>query len=79
MQRRPCDAGTRLCALVPILQARTVRGYEPDGVHIMPWKFDADLGAWEILVSWQTGDARAGPTGLPLPAHDPTAVGSVVR
>lgn len=35
------------------LQARKVKDFEPEGVHLSPWQLKPE--GWSILVSWQTG------------------------
>lgn len=59
----------------PILQARKVKGFEPEGLHLTPWQ-QTERG-WSILVSWQTGEARRGKTKHPPKPHDPSTVPGV--
>ncbi|PSC73849.1 purple acid phosphatase 15-like [Micractinium conductrix] len=53
--------------------ARTAVGWDPEGVHLTLWSGDA------VLVSWQTGEPRVGPTAAPPPPHDPAEVAGLVR
>ncbi|PSC76955.1 purple acid phosphatase 15 isoform X2 [Micractinium conductrix] len=54
--------------------ARTVSGFQPEGVHLTQWTTDS------VLVSWQTGEPLLGGAASPAPPpHDPAAVPSVVR
>lgn len=47
-------------SLVPLPQARTAVGWEPEGVHLTLWGPDA------VLVSWQTGgECSVGSFGMP--------------
>lgn len=46
-----------LPAPLPVLQARTAVGWEPEGVHLALWTRDS------VLVSWQTGGTSVAGTG----------------
>ncbi|KAL4420451.1 hypothetical protein ABPG75_010107 [Micractinium tetrahymenae] len=53
--------------------ARTVEGFEPEGIHLTQWT------ATSVLVSWQTGAPLQG-SGLAQPEpYDPASVQSLVR
>ncbi|KAL4419216.1 hypothetical protein ABPG77_010658 [Micractinium sp. CCAP 211/92] len=53
--------------------ARTVSGFEPEGIHLTQW---ADGGT---LVSWQTGEPLLASNADPPQPYDPATVRSVVR
>lgn len=48
-------------------------GWEPEGVHLAMWARDS------VLVSWQTGEPRTGPTAMPPAPHDRAEVAGLVR
>ncbi|KAL4422377.1 hypothetical protein ABPG75_008574 [Micractinium tetrahymenae] len=53
--------------------ARTVSGFDPEGIHLTQW---ADGG---ILVSWQTGEPLLAGNADPPQPYDPATVRSAVR
>ena len=54
-------------------QVRTAVGWEPEGVHLTLWTRGS------VLVSWQTGEPRVGPTSRPPAPHTAAEVAGVVR
>lgn len=53
--------------------ARTAVGWEPEGIHLTLWT------SHTILVSWQTGEPRTGPTANPPEPHTASEVVGRVR